>query len=134
MKKPIALLLFTTASVASAAAFADLPDKKQKHPGVACPGTGSGEAGGPAGMAITEEGGPIQHADRPKPKGKGMAMTGSGGSCPGPGPGPGPDCGAAAGAGMPPAGMPSVSAHAINTKGTGATGRMPAPACPAPGK
>lgn len=128
MKKPIALLLFASASVASAAAFAELPDKKQQNPGVACPGAGSGNGGGAAGMAITEEGGPIQHADRPKPKGKGIAMTGSGGSC------PGPACGAAPGGDMPHASMPGMSAHAINSKGTGATGRMPAPACPAPGK
>lgn len=76
--------------------------------GTQCPG---GASGGAAGIAITEEGGLNQHADKPRPKG--LAMAGPGG--------------------------PKTSAsqsgqtlrHAINTKGTGATGRAEAAADPA---
>lgn len=78
MNRPLALFLVLSAALASGAAFGGLPEKKQKNPGradCAAPPSGSGAAG----MAITEEGGPIQHADRPKPKPKGrMAAPGSG--------------------------------------------------------
>ncbi|HEY0112957.1 MAG TPA: hypothetical protein VGB59_07355 [Allosphingosinicella sp.] len=67
-----------------------------------CPTASSGGTQAPAGMAITEEGGPIQHSDRPKPKG--MAVTAPAG-------------GASSTAGS------QAERHAINTKGTGTSGR-----------
>jgi hypothetical protein len=74
--KPRACILFLAAALASGAAFGGLPEKKQKNPGRAdcvAPAPGSGA---PTGIAITE-GGPDQHADRPKPKGR-IAAPGTG--------------------------------------------------------
>jgi hypothetical protein len=73
----------------------------------AAPGgsTGAQPGGGAAGIAITEEGGPNQHADRPKPKGLSAQAPGDGASAGGGG---------------------QVQQHAISTKGTGAAGRSDA--------
>ena len=82
MKQPYPIILFACASVLSGVAFADIPEKKQKNPGVAVCKPDAPLAGNPTGIAIDEEGGPNQHADRPKGKGKGIAVSAPGGSAP----------------------------------------------------
>ena len=78
MAKSSSLFLFLSASVLCGAGFADIPEKKQKNPGRAACEAGGPAAGGAAGIAITEEGGPNQHADKPRPKG--LAASGGGGT------------------------------------------------------
>lgn len=80
MRKPFAILMFVSASALAGAAFGEIPPKKQKVPGV-CAAEAPG--GGSAGIAITEEGGDNQHADRPKGKGK-SRLKAPGGDCPAP--------------------------------------------------
>lgn len=78
MMKPIAILMFVSASALAGAAFGEIPPKKQKNPGVCATHAHGGT--GPAGMAITEEGGDNQHADRPKGKGKSRMKAPTGGA------------------------------------------------------
>lgn len=79
MKKPFAILMFVSASALAGAAFSEIPQKKQKVPGM-CATEARGNPD-PAGIAITEEGGDNQHADRPKGKGKSRLKAPSG-DCP----------------------------------------------------
>lgn len=68
MTKPLAFL-FLAASLIGGAAFGGVPEKKQKNPGrLAC--SAGNPASGAAAIAIDEEGGPNQHADKSKPKGR----------------------------------------------------------------
>jgi hypothetical protein len=85
MKKPLAFALFLSASVLCAAGFGALPDRKQKTPG-ACAAKAS-STGAAAGIAISEEGGPHQHAGTLHGKPSRKATAPGGGDCVAPGQG-----------------------------------------------
>jgi hypothetical protein len=102
MKHLYPIVLFACASVLSGVAFADIPEKKQKNPGIAACKPDAPPGGSAAGIAITEEGGPNQHADRPKGKGIVMSAPGGAEACPG-GSGAGSPSSAPAAAATPPA-------------------------------